>query len=327
MEVYIRQLYDSDPRPTFIVDCQPPTTTIYHINTALLTIPHIASSLHSHSALRDWWDPASRVAASRQDEFLHGRYRWAKFTACQRWLVVTIIEQPAPNDEQPAQLQEPTLLAPGRLPSPRLQPLPDTIFTVKIQSPELRAHVEHIRNVNWSKTSLGPISSWGYRLNVLVTTLMLETRPTALFLGPEHTILYNLAYASVSGSRHPAILGQSIIDAWYTWCAHITFWYLTRYRPEIADPVSATMARSEQTRFADAPEQEYHVMVERFGFVEEAFFRWSLVPLVGVNIDGMYSIVTEVTKQRYLFLAFDTETTTDAMNTDCWNGVSMPYLK
>lgn len=73
---------------------------------------------------------------------------------------------------------------------------------------------------------------------------------------------------------------------------------LTRSRPELADPVSATMARSEQTRFADAPEEEYHFMVERFGFVEEAFFMWSLVPLVGVHIDGMYSIVTEVTKQR-----------------------------
>jgi len=39
-------------------------------------------------------------------------------------------------------------------------------------------------------------------------------------------------------------------------------------------------------------------MVERFGFVEEAFFKWSLVPLIGVKIDGMYSIVTEITKQR-----------------------------
>lgn len=57
------------------------------------------------------------------------------------------------------------------------------------------------------------------------------------------------------------------------------------------------MERSQQTRFADAPENEYHFMVERYGFVEESFFRWSLVPLVG-PIDGMYSIVTEVTKQR-----------------------------
>jgi hypothetical protein len=63
--------------------------------------------------------------------------------------------------------------------------------------------------------------------------------------------------------------------------------------------MSATIARSERTNFADAPEEEYHFMVERFGFVEEAFFMWSLVPLVGIHIDGMYSIVTEVTKQRY----------------------------
>jgi hypothetical protein len=60
------------------------------------------------------------------------------------------------------------------------------------------------------------------------------------------------------------------------------------------------MARSQQTRFADAPEEEYHFMIERNGFVEESFFMWSLIPLVGVGaINGMYSIVTEVTKQRY----------------------------
>jgi hypothetical protein len=298
MGLDIRQLYDSDPRPTFIVDCEAQTTTIYHVNTALLAIPHIASSLHLHSVLRDWWDPASRVAACHQDEFLHGRYRWAKFTACKRWLVITIIEQPPPNDEHPGHLQDPAQLARGRLPSPRLQPVPDTIFTVKIQSPELRAHVEHIRNVNWSKTSLGPISSWSYELNVLITTLMLETRPTALFLGPEHTILYNLAYAAVSGSRHPAILGQSIIDAWYLPRLHMVVQCLICCRPELVDPISATMARSASTGFADAPEEQYHFMVERFGFVEEAFFMWSLVPLVGVHVDGMYSIVTEVTKQR-----------------------------
>lgn len=58
------------------------------------------------------------------------------------------------------------------------------------------------------------------------------------------------------------------------------------------------MAHSESTRFADAPEEEYHFMVERFGFVEEAFFKWSIVPLIGVRIDGMYSIVTEISTLR-----------------------------
>jgi hypothetical protein len=86
---------------------------------------------------------------------------------------------------------------------------------------------------------------------------------------------------------------------------------LMKCRPELADPVSATIQRSQQTHSADAPEEEYHFMVERNGFVEESFFMWSLIPLVGVGqIDGMYSIVTEVTKQRYdQELVFSTDTT------------------
>ena len=203
-------------RPTFLVDYQAECTTISHVNTALLAIPHIAQSLHSHDALRDWWDPASRVASHHQTEFLHGRCRWTKFRIDHRWLVVTVVEQALPTDERREYLQGPVKPAKlARIASPLLELRPETIFTVKIQSPELREHVECIRKVNWSRTSLGPISSWGDELNALVTTLMLETRPTALFLGPEHTVLYNLAYGAVSGSRHPAILGQSVIDAWY----------------------------------------------------------------------------------------------------------------
>jgi len=209
--VDIRQLYDCDPRPTFIVDRQAQTEAIWHVNTALLDIPQVALSLRSHNALRDWWDPASTVAARHQHEFRHGRYRWSKFTVCQRWLVVTIVEQPPHTNQSEPRLQEPAQLA--RITSP-LQPRFETILEVKIQSPELREHIERIKTINWAATSLGPIKHWSYELNFLVTTLMLETRPTALFLGPDHVIVYNLAYGAVSGSRHPHILGKSIIDAW-----------------------------------------------------------------------------------------------------------------
>ena len=205
VNVDIRQLYDSDPRPTFIVDCEAASTAIYHVNTALLAIPHIALSLDSHNALRDWWDPVSRVESRFQTEFRHGRYRWVKFAPCTRFLVVTIVQQPPAPLQRSNNLPEPTKLS--RIASPLQGTQSDTIFNVKIQSPALRQHIERIWKFDWSKTSLGPISNWGYELNVLVTTLMLETRPTALFLGPERTILYNLAYGAVSGSRHPAILG------------------------------------------------------------------------------------------------------------------------
>jgi hypothetical protein len=208
----IRRLYDGDPRPTFIVDCTAQSAAIYHVNTALLDIPQVALSLHSADAFRDWWDPASGVAARHQTEFRHGRYRWAKFVACKRWLVVTIVERPPHVPELNGHLHEPAQLS--RITSPRQTHL-ETIFSVKIQSPELQEHIQRLRMVDWAATSLGPFADWSYELNLLVTTLMLETRPTALFLGPDHVIVYNLAYAAVSGSRHPKILGQSIIDAWY----------------------------------------------------------------------------------------------------------------
>jgi hypothetical protein len=209
----IRQLYDCDPRPTFIVDCEVEPAAIYHVNAALLGIQQLALSLHSHDTLRDWWDPRSKVASRQQSHFRHGRHRWTKFSPCQRWLVVTLVEQPGPSPiseahgylSQSAQLHSRSGSAQYR---------PDNIFTVKIQSPELQSHVNRLHTVDWAATSLGPMNAWSHELNQLVTTLMLETRPTALFLGADHVIIYNLAYAAVSGSRHPKILGKSIIDAW-----------------------------------------------------------------------------------------------------------------
>jgi hypothetical protein len=38
-------------------------------------------------------------------------------------------------------------------------------------------------------------------------------------------------------------------------------------------------------------------MIEHAGYTEETFLTCSLVPLIG-PIDGMFSIVTELTKQR-----------------------------
>jgi hypothetical protein len=209
--VDICQLYDSDPRPTFIVDSATTSAAIYHVNPALLRVPELALSLHTYNALRDWWDPASRAASRHQAQFRHGRHQWTKFTVCERWLIVTLMELPPCVNEPNSQLQksaQPTQTIPS------LQPQSETIFTVKIQSLELQEHIQRLRMVDWAATSLGPITGWSYELNLLITTLMLETRPTALFLGPDHIIVYNLAYGAVSGSRHPRILGKSIIDAW-----------------------------------------------------------------------------------------------------------------
>ncbi|KAH7116891.1 hypothetical protein B0J11DRAFT_442335 [Dendryphion nanum] len=288
--VDLQALYDRDPRPTFVVDCDARPVIVSFVNKALLNTPSLASSIHFHDAFRDWWDPDSRVAAAQQEKFRHGRLRWIKFPICKRWLVVSLLEEAKPAATEThgmgiASRQIPRTTAP-------VQPAGDDIFNIKVQSLELREHIKFVREVDWGATPLGPIARWSPEMLHVVTVMMLETRPTALFLGNDNNIIYNVAYAKIAGSRHPQILGLSIIDGW-----HVP---RNKFRtPEVADPVNATIARSQENTYADAPEEEYHFMIERFGYVEEAFFLWSLVPLVG-PVKGLYSIVTEVTEHRLL---------------------------
>jgi hypothetical protein len=88
----VKELYDNDPRPTFIVDCRAKPAAIHHINTALFGTQHVAQSLHHRDAFRDWWDPASKLTNCYQGEFRHGISRWIKF-ACRHWLIVSLVEQ------------------------------------------------------------------------------------------------------------------------------------------------------------------------------------------------------------------------------------------
>ncbi|WP_321801593.1 ATP-binding protein [Caballeronia sp. J97] len=71
-----------------------------------------------------------------------------------------------------------------------------------------------IRDFDWSATPLGPIGAWPQVLRSVVQIMLRNALPMALLWGKEGTLLYNDAYASFSGGRHPRILGMPIEDAW-----------------------------------------------------------------------------------------------------------------
>lgn len=288
-KVNLKEVYDNDPRPTFIVDCN--DTSIYHANQAFLSIPHLASTFSSADSFRSWWDPTRKAqdenpSVASKEEFDFGAFRWIKFAIQDHWRVVTAITPKPPSDGYGSHDDISVSISGLELSRTRSNPAtPETesIFNAKIQSPKLREHIEIIRQVDWAATSLGPISSWNKDLHQLVTLMMLETRPTALFLGPDNTAIYNVAYAGVSGTRHPMMFGRNVVELW----------------PEIAPTINAVIDRARNSNFADAPEEEFHHMIMRIGYIEETYFSWSVVPLTG-SIDGLYSIVTETTKQRLL---------------------------
>jgi PAS domain S-box-containing protein len=67
---------------------------------------------------------------------------------------------------------------------------------------------ERIRAFDWNSTSLGPIESWSSTLVTIVNLTLSFSSPARTMWGPELILIYNDAYRSFPGPRHPAALGQ-----------------------------------------------------------------------------------------------------------------------
>ncbi|MGC2617900.1 MAG: PAS domain-containing protein [Acidobacteriaceae bacterium] len=67
---------------------------------------------------------------------------------------------------------------------------------------------DRIRAFDWSKTSLGPIESWSNTLVTIVNLTLSFSSPARTMWGPELILIYNDAYRSFPGPRHPAALGM-----------------------------------------------------------------------------------------------------------------------
>ena len=75
---------------------------------------------------------------------------------------------------------------------------------------------ELTRNIHWSKTSLGHISTWQQSLQTLVSIILNSKFPMFLFWGQDLICFYNDAYRPSLGreGKHPSILGMRGEEAW-----------------------------------------------------------------------------------------------------------------
>jgi hypothetical protein len=70
-----------------------------------------------------------------------------------------------------------------------------------------------IAGFDWSATPLGPIASWPQSRMTAIGIALSSSIPMATIWGPEGILIYNAGYGEFSGTRHPAILGQRLLDA------------------------------------------------------------------------------------------------------------------
>jgi len=136
-----------------------------------------------------------------------------------------------------------------------------------------------IRERDWSTTSLGSIHHWPPSLRAAVDLALDSAVPMALLWGAKGVMIYNDAYASLAGRRHPAALGSSALESW----------------PELADfnrSVLARTLRGESLAFRDQ-----HFVSHRRGVPEDVWFDLSYSPVKDESgtPSGAFVIVVETT--------------------------------
>ena len=71
-----------------------------------------------------------------------------------------------------------------------------------------------IAELDWSRTSLGPIEAWPEVVKTTIALILQSPVPIVTLWGDDGVMVYNDSYARFAGKRHPQILGLKVLDAW-----------------------------------------------------------------------------------------------------------------
>ncbi|GAP85337.2 putative hsp90-like protein [Rosellinia necatrix] len=150
-------------------------------------------------------------------------------------------------------------------------------------TPDLPEHIRFARTRDWASTPLGPIEEWSPELRTISNLVMGSPHPAALYWGREFTVIYNEAYVAMAGRKHPSLMGSSYRDSW----------------PEIYDEMQPVFQNAWESGQAMMKNDDRFI-IRRDGFEEEAFFSWSIVPLVGEDgsVVGLYNPAFENTRRK-----------------------------
>ncbi|KAL2278725.1 hypothetical protein FJTKL_14282 [Diaporthe vaccinii] len=156
-------------------------------------------------------------------------------------------------------------------------------WTRIVDTSGMQPHLQFARSRNWEATPLGPIEAWSPDLRTMSNMIMGSPHPAAMYWGPEYTAIYNEAYLDLAGSKHPKLMGQSYMEAW------AEIW------DEIKPVFDAAWNHGQATMKNDD-----RLFLNRNGFLEETFFNWSIVPLLGSDgsVVALYNPAFENTRRK-----------------------------
>jgi signal transduction histidine kinase len=137
-----------------------------------------------------------------------------------------------------------------------------------------------MRSVAWESTPLGPLTEWPQSLRSALGICVESAFPIAIYWGPHLTLLYNDAWSSIPGEKHPWALGRPAKEVW----------------PEIWDVIGPLFAQVFATGTATYL-QDSLLLMRRHGYTEECYFNYTFTPIRGEGgvIEGVFNAVIETT--------------------------------
>jgi PAS domain S-box-containing protein len=121
---------------------------------------------------------------------------------------------------------------------------------------------ERMRAFDWTRTPLGEPASWPRSLKTAVRIMLTSRQPFWLGWGPELTYLYNDAYKSIIGGKHPDALGKPFSEVWSE------IW-------DIVGPMAEQVMSRDEGIYVEAQ----LLIMERHGYPEETYYTFSYSPV------------------------------------------------
>ena len=140
-----------------------------------------------------------------------------------------------------------------------------------------------MRAVDWSRTPVGPVSSWPQSLRTMLRVILTSRYPMFLWWGPELVQFYNDGYRpSLGATRHPDAMGKRGREFW------------TDIWDVIGPEIDGVMASGEPTWHEDAL-----IPIQRDGRLEEVFWTYSYSPVWSEDgtVAGTLVVCSETTEQ------------------------------
>src|SRR5262249_11991415 len=131
-----------------------------------------------------------------------------------------------------------------------------------------------MRAFDWSRTDLGPPSTWPENRRVALAICLTSIFPLHVGGGPSLTVFYDEAYVPVlRGVKHPAVLGRSGRGAW------------SEIWTTIGPMIEAVIASKEASWSEDIL-----MFFERDLPKEEVYVTFSFSPVLGASgeVDGLF---------------------------------------